>query len=204
MGATQKPNPCQNSFKKRQKLCGTNEKKKAKYTISCIVKCTCLVWHVCAFTCIFAQATLRCVTICSLLWKIFRKRRLKTNPVEWKIKASYTYLHLWGKQQEFCFSSRWTPRPDTAAYSQTSTQTSTHTNTRIYMHTHTHTQQCNEKRKDTEEKNLDPSGGLCVGTGEQFVLQNSHYQHSAAGLQLAGVEHSVAQPNERLIFLPFC
>lgn len=28
MGATQKPNPCQNSFKKRQKLCGTNEKKK--------------------------------------------------------------------------------------------------------------------------------------------------------------------------------
>lgn len=55
-----------------------------------------------------------------------------------------------------------------------------------------------------EEKNLDPSGGLCVGTGEQFVLQNSHYQHSAAGLQLAGVEHSVARPNERLIFLPFC
>lgn len=43
-----------------------------------------------------------------------------------------------------------------------------------------------------EEKNLDPCGGLCVGTGEQFVLQNSHYQHSAAGLQLARVERSVA------------
>lgn len=54
-----------------------------------------------------------------------------------------------------------------------------------------------------EEKNLDPSGGLCVGTGEQSVLQESHYQHSAAGLQLAGVERSVARPNERLIFLPF-
>lgn len=50
---------------------------------------------------------------------------------------------------------------------------------------------------------MDPSGGLCVGTGEQFVLQNSHYQHSAAGLQLAGAERSVAQQNKRLIFLPF-
>lgn len=61
-----------------------------------------------------------------------------------------------------------------------------------------------KKGKAMEEKNLDPCGGLCVGTGEQFVLQNSHYQHSAAGLQLAGVERSVAWPNERLIFLPFC
>lgn len=50
---------------------------------------------------------------------------------------------------------------------------------------------------------MDPSTGLCVGTGEQFVLQNSHYQHSAAGLQLAGAERSVAQQNKRLIFPPF-
>ena len=42
----------------------------------------------------------------------------RQTPVEWKIKTSYTYLHLRGEQQGFCFSSRWTPRPDTAAYSQ--------------------------------------------------------------------------------------
>lgn len=79
-----------------------------------------------------------------------------------------------------------------------------HRRIHTHIHTNTETQKCNEKRKEMEEKNLDPSGGLCVGTGEQFVLQNSHYQHSAAGLQLAGVERSVARPNERLIFLPFC
>lgn len=79
-----------------------------------------------------------------------------------------------------------------------------HVNPDKYTQAHTRTQKCSEKQKEMEEKNLDPCGGLCVGTGEQFVLQNSHYQHSAAGLQLAGVERSVAWPNERLIFLPFC
>lgn len=158
MGATQKPNPCQNSFKKRQKLCGTNEKKKAKYTISCIVKCTCLVWHVCAFTCIFAQATLRCVTICSLLWKIFRKRHLKTNPVEWKIKASYTYLHLWGKQQGFCFSSRWTPRPDTVRQAHRHPHTQTH----VYICTHTHIHSSAMKKGKTRRKKTWIPPVVCV------------------------------------------
>ncbi len=148
------------------------------------------------FICI-VQATLQCVTISSLLWNIFEKWCLKTNPVEWKLKpVTHIYIYEAGNKG-FVFSSRWTPRPDTAAYSQTSTQTYTHT------HTNTEKQKCSEKREEMEEKNLDPCGGLCVGTGEQFVLQNSHYQHSAAGLQLAGVERSVARPNEGLIFLLF-
>lgn len=74
-------------------------------------------------------------------------------------------------------------------------------------HTHTHTQTHKytavkrERKKDCgKEKNLDPSSGLCVGTGEQFVLQNSHYQLSAEGLQLAAVVHSVAQPNMQAYF----
>lgn len=95
------------------------------------------------------------------------------------------------------------PRPDIAAEKPGSRS-----------HPNTDTQKCSgERKKRKREKramegrrggeNLDPCCGLCVGTGEQFVLQNSHYQHSAAGLQLAGAEGSVAWPNEGLILPPF-
>ena len=128
---------------------------------------------------------------------------LETNPVEKEKLKPVSRIYIYeGSNKGFVFHPRWTPRPDTAAYSQKSTQTYTQTDRHTRTYTHTHTQV--QKGKEIEEKNLDPSSGLCVGTGEQFVLQNSHYQHSAAGLQLAGVEHSVARPNERLIFLPFC
>lgn len=102
--------------------------------------------------------------------------------------CSYTYLHLWGNKG-FVFHPDGLP----GLTQPHKTHTRKHRDAEVEW----------KKKKEMEEKNLDPCGGLCVGTGEQFVLQNSHYQHSAAGLQLAGVERSVAWPNERLIFLPF-
>lgn len=126
--------------------------------------------------------------------KYSRKDFLKTHIVEWNNNASYTYLHLWGKKQGFCFSSR---RTNLAWHSRVKSDKHT------LIYTNTETQKCSKKGKRWRKKNLDRCCGLCVGTGEWFVLQNSHYQHSAAGLQLARAEGSVAWPNERLISLPF-
>lgn len=96
------------------------------------------------------------------------------------------YLDLQTQRHEFCLLSRWTPP---ALHSCIKSGSHTHPNRDTEVQWR---KKKGKKERWRGEKNLDPCCGLCVGTGEQFVLQNSHYQHSAAGLQLAGAEGSVA------------